>query len=146
MSLDALVRFLASHLYGDLTACSQGRWQVPNSCLLVVLLFSWLSFCVRRTGQTVTALHVVVFLLSVIRSVELLSNPRGEKEFIRFHLFFFHSWMLSFSSFLTLFLGEMCEEWTFRKKYYLLQFPHDAGFHLLHAPAAKCHCRRGAGC
>lgn len=59
------------------------------------------------------ASHMVVFLLSLIRNVELFYKPREEKEFIRFHLF---SLLNAKCLFLFLSLGEMCEELMFRKR------------------------------
>jgi len=55
--------------------------------ILLIILQHVEHFCVRRTAQTALASHTAVFLLSLIRNVELLSNPQEEKEFIRFHLF-----------------------------------------------------------
>lgn len=55
--------------------------------ILLIILRHVEHFCVRRTAQPAMALHRSVFLLSLIRNVELLSNSRGEKEFIRFQLF-----------------------------------------------------------
>lgn len=55
--------------------------------ILLIILQHVEHFCVRRTAQMAMALHMAVFLSSLIRKVELLSNPQEEKEFIRFHCF-----------------------------------------------------------
>lgn len=53
--------------------------------ILLIILQHVEHSCVRRAAPW----HKATFLLSLIRNVELFSNPREGKEFIRFHLFLF---------------------------------------------------------